>query len=149
MYLIHKTKPSNMTYTKTILMLSSVLAVTACASGPKIEEAKYWQRSNASSSLYLQGPKAQGKQLDRWDTPARDGFLHSEHMDYHDFESCMMAKGWERVEYLPYDKAALARQQYLDQYAPKKKKSSFGARENVTTLEAGAQRPPPYKNTNQ
>ena len=164
----------------------ATLSLTACSSflgggSPKMESAKYWQRSNASSALYLQGPKAQqmlhqdisrcvyeirelerlgeirravpatynsgneiehrtiaDKNLDKWQTPLRDGFLHSEHLDYHDFETCMGAKGWERVEHLPYDKAHLARQEYLGQYGSKKK-SGFGNRENVTTLDPAAQ----------
>lgn len=177
---------------KTLILSASALSMlglTACSSllgggSPKMEAAKYWQRNNASSALYMQGPKAQqmlhqdlsrcvseiselerlgeirravpanynsgneiekrtvaDKHLDQWQTPLRDGFLYSEHMDYHDFETCMGAKGWERVEYLPYDKASLARQDYLDQYAPKKKKKSFGNRENVTTLDPAAQAP--------
>ncbi len=165
-----------MTPNKLTLSLSclALMGLSACSSSPKMEEAKYWQRSNASSSLYLQGPKAQQtlhkhisqcvseiKELDnlgeirravpasynsgnevepakqklkRWETPLRDGFLYNEHMDYHDLENCMRAKGWERVEHLPYSKAHQARQEYLKQYAPKKQGNS-GARENVTTLE--------------
>ena len=177
-----------MTY-KTPALLLSLIAVSACTA-PRMEEAKYWQRSNASSALYLQGPKAQQtlhknisqcvseikeldrlgevrravpanynsgneieertvarRRLDQWETPLYDGFLHNEHMDYHDFESCMNAKGWERVEFLPYSKADLARKEYLEQYGPKKKRR-FGTRENVTTLEPAAQRPPPYKDVN-
>ena len=47
-----------------ILSCFSLLALSACSSlnpsaPPKIEDAKYWQRNSASSSLYLQGPKAQ------------------------------------------------------------------------------------------
>ena len=167
------------------LLALTTLGLTACSGGgaPKMEDAKYWQRNNASSALYLQGPKAQqmlhqdiskcvseikelerlgeirravpatynsgneiekrtvaDKNLDQWQTPLRDGFLHSEHLDYHDFETCMGAKGWERVEHLPYDKAHLARQEYLDKYGPKKtKKNSLGNRENVTTLDPAAQ----------
>lgn len=51
--------------------------------------------------------------LDEWDSPERDGELYAEHFDYQDFEGCMLAKGWERVEYLPYDMAERARQEYL------------------------------------
>jgi hypothetical protein len=37
----------------------SALAVTACEHTPKMEDAQYWQRKNATSALYLRGPKAQ------------------------------------------------------------------------------------------
>lgn len=49
-----------------------------------------------------------------WETPERDGELLSEHMDYHDFETCMLAKGWERVKHVPYDVAEKSRKAYLD-----------------------------------
>ena len=173
-----------MSYKKLFLVSSlSLMTLSACSGfnpfgqSVKIDEAKFWQRNNASSALYLQGPKAQQmlhqnisrcvseiselnrlgeirravpanynsgneidartasqKVLDGYDTPARDGFLYSEHLDYHDFETCMEAKGWERVEHLPYDSADLARQDYLERYGNKKKKTTLGDRENVTTL---------------
>jgi hypothetical protein len=56
---------------------------------------------------------AEGR-LKRWDTPKRDGYLYAEHFDYTDFESCMDFKGWERVERLPYERAELARKEYLN-----------------------------------
>lgn len=37
----------------------SALAVTACQMTPKMDDADYWQRKSATSSLYLRGPKAQ------------------------------------------------------------------------------------------
>ena len=86
-------------------------------------------------------------QLDQWDSPDRDGYLRNEHLDYADFETCMMAKGWERTEYLPHDVADKARQDYIDQY--RKKKRRYGDREYVTTLDPYSQNPPPYKNTNE
>lgn len=184
-----------MTNKTIILALSCVsfVGLTACQTTPKIEEAKYWQRNSASSSLYMQGPKAQQllhqdisrcvseikeleklgeirravpanynsgneletrtasqQELDQWDTPARDGLLYNEHLEYHDFETCMGAKGWERLEHLPYDEADMARKDYLDRYGKKKKrKPNYGARENVTTLETQAQTPPPFKDLNQ
>ena len=52
--------------------------------------------------------------LAQWETPERDGYLYAEHSDYHDFEECMMAKGWERVEYIPYDDAKQSRADYID-----------------------------------
>jgi hypothetical protein len=43
------------------------------------------------------------------DTPDRDEKLLTELSDYHDFEGCMMAKGWERVKHVPYDVAEKSR----------------------------------------
>jgi hypothetical protein len=39
--------------------------------------------------------------LSEWETPERDGYLRAEHYPYHDFETCMIAKGWERTEDVP------------------------------------------------
>ena len=173
-----------------VLCLTASMAVlTACSSEPKMEDAQYWQRSSATSALYLEGPKAQqglhqdiatctneinellrlgairraipaetvnGQVPDPetpegrmagWDSPERDGFLRAEHSDYHDFETCMMAKGWERVEYLPYTTADRARQEYLDNMN-KSKKRGLKDRENVTSVHVRAQDPAPYKDLN-
>lgn len=51
-------------------------------------------------------------ELAGWDTPERDKELFAEHSDYIDFEGCMMAKGWERIEYVPFDIAGEARENY-------------------------------------
>ena len=44
-----------------------------------------------------------------WNLPKRDDNLLLEHSDFHDFESCMLAHGWERVKTVPYDVATRAR----------------------------------------
>lgn len=49
------------------------------------------------------------------DAPGREGFLRTEVLPYHDFETCMFANGWERVETLPYDIADRSRSDYIDQ----------------------------------
>ena len=54
------------------------------------------------------------KELLDWDSPERDQHLFAEHEDYHDFEGCMLAGGWERVLHVPYDVADQAREDYLD-----------------------------------
>lgn len=56
---------------------------------------------------------AEGK-LAKWDTPKRDGYLYAEHFNYTDFEGCMVYKGWERIESLPYVQADRARDDYLE-----------------------------------
>lgn len=106
---------------------------------------------NAIPSHYNSGNSeerrtASQEELDDWDSPERDGYLRNEHLDYTGFETCMMAKGWERMEYLPHDVADKSRQDYIDRYRVKKKR--YGDREVVTTLDPYAQTPPPYKNTN-
>ncbi len=47
-----------------------------------------------------------------WDSPERDKELFAEHSDYIDFEGCMLAKGWERIKYVPFDVAKDARDNY-------------------------------------
>lgn len=49
-----------------------------------------------------------------WESPERGGHLLHEVIEYHDFESCMVHKGWSRVEYLPYEQAVRARDEYLE-----------------------------------
>lgn len=45
---------------QTLVLLSvSTMALAACQTIYKLEDAQYWQRKNASSALYLRGPKAQ------------------------------------------------------------------------------------------
>lgn len=90
---------------------------------------------------------ASQKTLDQWDSPEKDGYLYGEHLDYHDFEGCMVYKGWERVEYLPHGELERANKEYMDRYG--KKRTRYGNRENVTTLDPAAQNPPPYENTNE
>lgn len=51
-------------------------------------------------------------ELAGWDTPERDKELFAEHSNYIDFEGCMLAKGWERIEYVPFDVAGEARENY-------------------------------------
>lgn len=51
--------------------------------------------------------------LAAYDEPERVKYLLSEHGEYHDFETCMIAKGWERVKHVPYDVAHEARKNYM------------------------------------
>lgn len=48
-----------------------------------------------------------------YDAPERDKTLFAEHSNYNDFEGCMLAKGWERVKYVPFDVAEQAHETYL------------------------------------
>jgi len=150
----------------TVCLLSACHHVGS-SSDPRMEDAKYWQRKNATSALYLQGPKAQ-QQLhtdiadcvvkirelenlgeirraipaeyynnnvtDGWDAPQRNGYLYNEHSDFHDFEQCMSMNGWERVEYLPFGQAAVARDAYLARYGRQNTYNTKLGREAVTTI---------------
>lgn len=66
--------------------------------------------------------------IGQWQTPERDGYLRMEDMDYHDFETCMHAKGWERVEYLPYKRAERARDDYLQAIIGQERRTRIGER---------------------
>ncbi|MCB1592542.1 MAG: hypothetical protein KDI90_08845 [Alphaproteobacteria bacterium] len=52
-----------------------------------------------------------------WDAPERDEQLFAEQSEYYDFEGCMLAKGWERTKYVPYDVAIRSRDDYLAAHA--------------------------------
>ena len=52
--------------------------------------------------------------LDYWDEPTRLGARKVDHSDYHDFETCMRSRGWERVQYMRYASAAKAGKTYND-----------------------------------
>lgn len=50
--------------------------------------------------------------LDYYDTPTRLGDHMVSHTDFHDFESCMRSKGWERVRFVRYQTDLKARDTY-------------------------------------
>lgn len=49
-----------------------------------------------------------------YESPARNGYLRLENYDFHDFETCMTHKGWERTKYASYETRERARDDYLD-----------------------------------
>jgi hypothetical protein len=51
--------------------------------------------------------------LANYEEPERQRYLLSEHGNYHDFETCMIANGWERVKSVPFDVAHRARENYM------------------------------------
>lgn len=73
--------------------------------------------------------------LAQWETPTRDGYLYAEHSNYHDFETCMMAKGWERIEHVPYDVAKEARTDYIAAINQQGHRSKTGQHEPVGSPE--------------
>lgn len=49
-----------------------------------------------------------------WDTPRRDGPLHTEYLNFHDFEGCMNYHGWQRVDYITPARAQAASYNYAN-----------------------------------
>ena len=96
----------------------------------------------------LEARTAAKAELDEWDTPERDGYLYAEHLDYHDFETCMYSKGWERVNYLSHTDIDKAREDYLDNTGRGRHKS-YEDRENVTSLSTAVPPPASYNNVNE
>ena len=80
-------------------------------------------------------PETPAGALAQWETPERDGYMYAEHSDYHDFETCMMAKGWERIEYMPYDVAKQSRADYIDAINYEAGRSSTGQYAPVVPVE--------------
>jgi len=64
-------------------------------------------------SEYHRALKASGD-LAYYDTPTRLGNHKVSHTDYHDFESCMRVRGWERVRFVRYDSARQAQKTYKE-----------------------------------
>ena len=78
------------------------------------------------------------KPMDDWDSPERDKHLYAEHADYHDFEGCMLAKGWERIEHVPYDVSKNARKNHLKAHVDYSYESRVGQRDiKITTPAPG------------
>jgi hypothetical protein len=50
--------------------------------------------------------------LPQWDVPEYIKQLRVDHANYHDFEGCMRAKGWERVKYVYPDQEMNAKNVY-------------------------------------
>jgi hypothetical protein len=81
--------------------------------------------------------------LAQWETPERDGYLYAEHSDYHDFETCMMSKGWERIDHMPYDIGKKARADYIEAINQQAHREKTGEYTPEVVVEG------PYENLNQ
>lgn len=64
-------------------------------------------------SEYHRALKASGD-LAYYDTPTRLGSHKVSHTDFHDFESCMRVRGWERVRFMRYDTARQSHKTYKE-----------------------------------
>lgn len=62
-------------------------------------------------SEYHRALKASGA-LDYYDTPTRLGNHKVSHTDFHDYESCMRHRGWERVSFIRYQTARQSQEVY-------------------------------------
>ena len=58
-----------------------------------------------------------------WQSPKGDGPLHTEFRDFHDFESCMTYKGWERTIYVKPEVMERAKTNYDTVVLGRKRKS--------------------------
>lgn len=72
----------------------------------------------------------EGRMAD-WDTPEREGYMLSEHLDYQDFETCMIAKGWERVKYMNYETADRSRDTYLEAIGYQRYRTKINERNTI------------------
>lgn len=68
----------------------------------------------------------------RYNSPSHYGGLYMENADFHDFEGCMIAGGWERVKHVPYDVAHTARKNYLKAHKHYDYHSRYGYYEEQT-----------------
>jgi len=84
-----------------------------------VSEVKELQHLNKSKSPFIINKSTQRlhnpdqKKHMGYNTPEYNGYLLSEHTNYHDFDSCMAHKGWERTQYIPYDISERARNSYI------------------------------------
>ncbi len=62
----------------------------------------------------------------QWETPERKGYMYHEHLDYHDFETCMASNGWERIKHVPYKVAEEAQGVYIETITGRKYQSTIG-----------------------
>lgn len=84
-----------------------------------------------------------GRVLDRdeeqymaFETPDRFGGLNLEAADYHDFEGCMLSKGWERTMFVPYTNASRSREVYLKSIGQYEEDAKRGRRYGKNRREA-------------
>lgn len=85
-------------------------------------------------------PETPEGKMAQWETPKRDGNLRTEYLEFHDFETCMIKKGWERVENVPYEVADTARETYVEtilgeEYRTKTEQDSFKMEEEKSDFE--------------
>jgi hypothetical protein len=88
-------------------------------------------------------PDTASGSLNRWETPDHQGNLRAEFLPYHDFETCMINKGWQRVEHVPYDIAEESREVYVNTILGQKYRTNHDLRPELRPKP-----PKPYENVN-
>lgn len=86
------------------------------------------QSGRTSSGKSYAYPQSQEKDIAKWDTPEREGYLFTENGDYYDFDGCMMAKGWERTKFVDYDVIRQSRDNYIEAVEDTRYRSTHGGR---------------------
>ncbi|MGQ0527261.1 MAG: hypothetical protein ACT4OY_04430 [Alphaproteobacteria bacterium] len=71
------------------------------------------------------------------DTPTHEGALLMEQGDYHDFEGCMLNKGWERTKHVPYDVYKTSQDNYYNARHDYEPANDVSGSNNVTTRVTG------------
>jgi hypothetical protein len=89
-------------------------------------------------------PRTPEGALARWQTPDHDGNLRAEFLPYHDFETCMINKGWQRVEHVPYEVAEEGRDVYYDTILGQQYRTKHDLRPQIAPSKAA-----PYSGVNQ
>ncbi|MGB1077107.1 MAG: hypothetical protein ACPG05_02275 [Bdellovibrionales bacterium] len=81
-------------------------------------------------------------ELSQWETPERDGYLLNEAAVYYDFEECMTARGWERVEHLPYKTKVRSKENYLQSLYDSQRRTKSGTRTETDYQNFGPNKTP-------
>lgn len=102
--------------------------------------------ANTAADGTVPDPNTPSGTMAQWDSPERDGYLRAEHLEYHDFESCMMTKGWERIEHVPYDVAEEGREVYIEALTGEQYQTKTHAREEFLKKTSVSSS---YENTNE
>lgn len=74
-------------------------------------------------------PQSQEQQLSQWERDPSQKYALAEKGTFQNFNGCMVEKGWERVEYLPYDISKKDRGEYTDSIKTQRYRTRMGERE--------------------
>jgi hypothetical protein len=84
------------------------------------------------NTQYNRAAPPETRERTKWEMPGRNSYQLAEHGKYMNFEGCMVDKGWERVERVPYDIATEDRDDYVDAIIGQRYRSKMGYRDNDT-----------------
>lgn len=83
---------------------------------------------NSKTSEYRH-PTPPQRDVTKWESEGRNSYQLAERGKYMNFEGCMVDKGWERIEHVPYDIATKDRPAYVDAVIDQRYRSKMGYRE--------------------